>query len=519
MAAGAPLGIRERVAAGTTARGRAFLVVGAVAVLVGLAATEQQLVRIGVLVLALPVGGALLLSAARSGLAVTRSLDRPRIGPGESSVLTLTVANGGRLPIAGAVLVQPLTGAVVRAGAPRGSGARRRVGLLRGGERRAATLTLTGTARGTHVLAPAEVSVTDPFGVVRLSRSSVETEGRAERATVLTVTPAVHRLVGRPGGGPAGAAAVGRGRSVGVAGEQDSSVREYQPGDDVRRVHWRSTAHRGELMVRQEEQPWQSRLTVLLDTRAADFAGSGPDSSFEWAVSAAASVVDHAGRLGYDVDLVAETARSAAAGWGLVRPVPGTAGRGTAGRGTPADRARVARQALDRLVDIRTRPRLAGTGIDRIASPGALGPATGGRGSHTIVAVLGSVGPEDLAELAELRAGRSTALAFLVRFADWADRPGPRTGADIAGTRAALAAQGWQTTVVARGDDVPTAWAALNAPARTSPFASRQDHPVAGARQDQPVAGRRQEHTVAGGRQEDPVAGGRQEHPVTGGRR
>ncbi len=461
-AAGRPSGVRARVLAGTTARGRTFLAVGAFAVLVGLFAGEQQLVRLGVLVVALPVAGALLLSAARTGLSVTRSLDRPRIAPGETSVLSLTVANSGRLPIAGAVLVQPLTDAVVRAGAPRGAGARRRVGLLRGGERRAATLTLTGTTRGTHTLPAAEVAVSDPFGVVRLSRSSAELDGDAGRATVLTVTPVVHRLSGRPGGGPAGAAAVGRGRSVGVAGEQDSSVREYQPGDDVRRVHWRSTAHRGELMVRQEEQPWQSRLTVLLDTRASDFAGSGPDSSFEWAVSAAASVVDHAARLGYEVDLVAETARSAG-GWSPGRAV-GIPGRATAGRGTPTDRARVAREALDRLVDIRPRRRPSGGGVDRIASPGALGAARGGgRGAHTVVAVLGSVGPEDLPELADLRAGRATAIALLLRGTDWSDGAG---AAAAAGVRAALAAQGWQTVAVGRGDTVPGAWDAANAAAR-----------------------------------------------------
>jgi len=476
----------RRMWTATTGRGRTFLAVGLLCCVVGLATAEQQLVRIGVLALALVAGGALVLAASGSGLSLSQSLDRPRIGPGETSVLTLTVANAGRLPIAGAVLVQPLTGALARAGAPRGTGARRRVGVLRGDERRSATLALTAATRGVHELPAAQVVVADPFGVLRLSRTAAaDADGAAGRATVLTVTPTVHRLTGRPGGGPGGAAAVGRGRSVGVAGEQDSSVREYQSGDDVRRVHWRSSAHRGSLMVRQEEQPWQSRLTVVLDTRAADFTGGdtraaeftggGPDSSFEWAVSAAASVVDHAGRLGYEVDLVAPTAPSMSGVPGLVagRGRMGRMGR-TADRGTPADRARVARDALDRLVGVTARPRAPGAGPGRITNPDALGPAGSGHGTHTIVAILGSVGAEDLPELADLRAGRSTAIAFLLRTTDWTpDRTGGRTvgRGTPAGVRSALAAQGWQTVEVARGDTVPAAWAAAQASGRSPSFA------------------------------------------------
>ena len=91
-----------------------------------------------------------------------------------------------------------------------------------------------------------------------------------------------------------GAVAVrARPRSVASAGEEDATVRSYRHGDDMRRVHWRATAHHGELMVRREEQPWQSRATLLLDTRVDAHAGHGPDSSLEYAVSAAASVGVH----------------------------------------------------------------------------------------------------------------------------------------------------------------------------------------------------------------------------------
>src|SRR5438105_13844791 len=64
------------------------------------------------------------------------------------------------------------------------------------------------------------------------------------------------------------------------------ALREYEMGDDLRRVHWRSTARTGELMLRQDEMPWESRATILLDNRPSTHSGD----SFERAVEAAASI-------------------------------------------------------------------------------------------------------------------------------------------------------------------------------------------------------------------------------------
>ncbi|MBV8297311.1 MAG: DUF58 domain-containing protein, partial [Acidimicrobiia bacterium] len=64
-------------------------------------------------------------------------------------------------------------------------------------------------------------------------------------------------------------------------------LRAYEVGDDLRRVHWPSTARLDELMIRQNEMPWQARVTVLLDVRHRAHTGE----SLELAVSAAASIV------------------------------------------------------------------------------------------------------------------------------------------------------------------------------------------------------------------------------------
>jgi len=90
--------------------------------------------------------------------------------------------------------------------------------------------------------------------------------------------------------------------------------RAYRDGDELRRVHWRSTARYGELMVRREEQQWRNRLLLLLDTRRGAHAGSGAASSFEFAVSAAASIGVHLAHEGLEGQLITDTGALSAPG-------------------------------------------------------------------------------------------------------------------------------------------------------------------------------------------------------------
>jgi uncharacterized protein (DUF58 family) len=91
-----------------------------------------------------------------------------------------------------------------------------------------------------------------------------------------------------------------------AAGDDDVIPRAYRNGDELRRVHWRSTARYGELMVRREEQRWQDRAVLILDSRRSAHTGSGPSSSFEFAVSAAASIGVHLARQGLDGHLLTD---------------------------------------------------------------------------------------------------------------------------------------------------------------------------------------------------------------------
>ena len=134
---------------------------------------------------------------------------------------------------------------------------------------------------------------------------------------------------------PLGTLWAGRGEGhaayAAAAGEEDIGVREYRHGDDLRRIHWRATAHHGELMVRREEHTWHSQCTILLDSRAGAHRGTGPAASYEWAVSAAASAAVHLLNQGYLVRL------STGTGSGLIPAedqdtVARRAGRGQAGQ-------------------------------------------------------------------------------------------------------------------------------------------------------------------------------------------
>jgi uncharacterized protein (DUF58 family) len=69
------------------------------------------------------------------------------------------------------------------------------------------------------------------------------------------------------------------------------SVREYEQGESLRRVHWRTTARRGQLMVKELEDAPRDEVAVVLDASTSSVAGSPPDSSFDARVRVAGSLL------------------------------------------------------------------------------------------------------------------------------------------------------------------------------------------------------------------------------------
>ena len=179
-------------------------------------------------------------------------------------------------------------------------------GIERGGSREL-SYPLRSDLRGKFVVGPLEIRIADAFGLVELGRSF-------SSRTTFVVTPKVVPLPRAVVTGSWLGDGDGRARSAAAAGEDDVVPRAYRDGDELRRVHWRSTARYGELMVRREEQQWRNRVLLLLDTRRGAHAGSGAASSFEFAVSAAASIGVHLAREGLDGQLITDTGALSAPG-------------------------------------------------------------------------------------------------------------------------------------------------------------------------------------------------------------
>ncbi len=257
---------------GLTTRGRSFLAASVAATISAGILGEKDLLRVAVLLGVLPLLAAGYVGRSRYKLACSRSLDPHRVPVGASSRVLLRLQNLSRLPTGTLLLEDRL---------PYALGSRPRVVLERLGANQASSVAYTVRAdvRGRYEVGPLIIRLTDPFGLCELSRSFPSVDQ-------LTVIPQVTALPSVRLAGEYAGAGESRARSVAVHGEDDAATREYRRGDDLRRVHWRSTARTGELMVRREEQPWESRATVVLDTRAAAHLGDGPTASFEWAVSA-----------------------------------------------------------------------------------------------------------------------------------------------------------------------------------------------------------------------------------------
>lgn len=276
--------------AGLTSRGRAFLAAGITAIVCAVVIGQPSLTRVGVLLVVLPLLTALLVGRSRYQLSLVRSVAPQLVVAGQPAQVTLDLANEGRTPT-GLLLLEDHVPFVL--------GTRPRFVLdgLRHGVHRSVDYQVRSDIRGRFDIGPMSVRVSDPFGLVEL--------GRAFQGKVaVTVTPRTVPLPAIPLSGVWTGSGDNRPRAFASGSAEDVTVREYRRGDDLRRVHWRSSARVGELMVRREEQPWQSRATVFVDNRVLAHRGQGIASSLETAVSIAASIALHLTQRGFTVRLV-----------------------------------------------------------------------------------------------------------------------------------------------------------------------------------------------------------------------
>jgi uncharacterized protein (DUF58 family) len=276
-----------------TVRGASFLAAGAVGVLAGLVLGSEAMTSVGALLICLPLFSAMTARRARYQLRCHRQISPSRVSPGQPAQVTVRLENISRIST-GLLLAEETI--------PYSLGARPRYvlnGIERGGSREV-SYQLRSDLRGKFGIGPLQIRIADVFGLVELTATFAA-------QNTLTVTPKVVPLVSASTTGSWSNDGDGRTRMTAAAGDDDVIPRAYREGDELRRVHWRSTARYGELMVRREEQRWQDRAVLVLDSRRGAHAGTGPNSSFEFAVSATASIGVHLSRAGLDGHLLTDS--------------------------------------------------------------------------------------------------------------------------------------------------------------------------------------------------------------------
>ncbi|MEV0531539.1 DUF58 domain-containing protein [Kitasatospora sp. NPDC050463] len=429
----APSGLRAGLN-GLTTRGRSFLAAGATSVVCAYLLDQDALLRVGVLLAALPLAAALLLANTRYRVASGRRLSPRRAVAGHEARVHLRVDNVSRVPT-GLLLLEDKVPYVL--------GPRPRFVLDRVEPHghREVSYRVRSDLRGRYPLGPLQLRLSDPFGMCEVNRSFTASD-------VLTVVPQVQQLPHVRLSGEWVGQGESHTRTLALAGDDDVILREYRHGDDLRRVHWKSTARYGELMVRREEQPKKARATVLLDTRETGHRGSGPASSFEWAVSCAASVSVHLLELGYQTRLLTDT--------GHCVPGPDAGGGNTA-----ADASGLILDALA-VVDLSD-----GGGLSRAEEP------LRSSGEGLLVAVLGDLDEAQTARLARLRGRTGGAVAFLLDTGTWAGLRmlAPDTGGEEFRDRVRqLREAGWTVLPVRAGDSAPELWQAADRTESPSPY-------------------------------------------------
>jgi len=407
-----------------TSRGRVFVVITVIMFVAAYVAGNQIFQLIATLFAALLVISVIFVRVRRLRLSAVRTFNPPIVAAGASTSVALTVTNLSSTRSAEADWQDSLPWW------PWSSDEGRLASLApfgpRFGNRNTVTLryVVHPPRRGIVDIGPLDVSLVDPFGLVRGDAALWGTQQ-------LIVTP---QLTVLPDAGLAFAAGDGHARLVqrsAAGNDDDLMTREYRRGDALRRVHWRASARHGELMVRQEEQRARPEVRLLLDTRRTGYddvittpvrgATAELDSAtFEWAVTMVASVGVHLHRAGFLVSVI-ETAE------------PQLAQLGDANSWAAHDEAFLASLASVSLQD-------ADTSL-RQATESATGP---------LFAVIGEPDDETLEWLLRQRRPQQRAVAFLPA---WAKR-----------ATETLTNAGWQCVRTRTTDDPAAAWAAISMP-------------------------------------------------------
>jgi uncharacterized protein (DUF58 family) len=376
-----------------TRRGALVLGGAVAAYLVGWAFGTRELAALSLaLAASVALGFASVLIARRTPRRLARRLP-PRAVADEPLEVAVLVEPSARL--VAAMLVERCSGL----GAPRAS-------LRCGGNGLEGAWRVERPARGRYELEP-ELVLEDVLGLVR-ARVALPFPAR------LRVEPRLVEL----GDGRARAFAQrdGTRRALAAnAGDGLAGVRDHEVGESLRRVHWRTTARRGRLTVRELEEHPREELHVLLDASLQDAQGVSRPPAFERAVQCAGSLALHAARTGAAVAFES--------------------------RGRHGQRVAVSRGSVAALFDALCT--VEADGSEPFASQLARVP-----GSRLCI-VTSDLGPAVVERVGALRARRRAIAVVAIDRGSWSGEVG-----ELADAAAQLARSGVEVAVVGRDDDL-----------------------------------------------------------------
>ncbi|WP_349899347.1 DUF58 domain-containing protein [Parafrigoribacterium soli] len=278
-------------------------VVGVVLLLLGYAFARTEMLFIGWLAVALPATALLFVRLRPLRMAVARSFSSPMLVAGHAASGTIELRNQSPYAAPGArwaeaLAWRPFTTPFERLPAIPGRTPWR-------SEPTVLHHSFTPPRRGVFDIGPLVIELSDPFG---LARGEVAV-GETQRVIVIPDVE-VLRSSGLSVTADDGAVHAHRFRSLG--GDDDAMTRNYRSGDALRRVHWRASAHRGELMVREEEQRSHAEACIVLDTvrrgygdrKFAPEPHETQSDRFEWALRMTATLALHLEQRGFLVQLL-----------------------------------------------------------------------------------------------------------------------------------------------------------------------------------------------------------------------
>lgn len=255
-----------------TARGRTLVLLAVVFLVIGRVFALRELTMLGAASgVALTISG-VAIWLRRGTVSVARSIQPASVKAGTNVRVEMSLTAESRLGTAPFLVTEripPVLGEDIR------------LTVDPGGNSRKVAYSFAPGLRGRYELGPLQIVDADPFGAMTRVRS-------VKGVGLLTVLPAYDVINTMP----SGVQRLGAIRHSPRLGQGDEfyGLRPYERGDDLRKIHWPSSAKIGHPLIRQEEMLGEPRVIVILDTCADKHRGTGKNASIEAAVSACASI-------------------------------------------------------------------------------------------------------------------------------------------------------------------------------------------------------------------------------------